>query len=253
MQTQTQAIERAADSPPRLDSLVHWAGVGATSIFWPLLSLGSSLFDRSGRLQYRCMVQWSRWCLRSGQVRTKVLGLEHVQRDLPQIFFSSHASIADICVLGAVLPVEYHWLARKEIFKIPFIGWHLSRSGHLKIDRGDRESAVRLLREAADRVRAGANVIVFPEGTRSEDGRLQPFKKGVFHLAIDAGVPIVPIRLLGSQDIVPKGSWELRAGEVTVAIGAPIPTAGLARSDLPSLMERVRSAMIDLEHSAASP
>jgi 1-acyl-sn-glycerol-3-phosphate acyltransferase len=194
MQTQTQAIERAADSPPPLDSLVHWAGVGATSIFWPLLSPGSSLFDRSGRLPYRCMVQWSRWCLRSAQVRTKVLGLEHVQRDLPQIFFSSHASIADICVLGAVLPVEYHWLARNEIFKIPFIGWHLSRSGHLKIDRGDRESAVRLLHEAADRV---------------------------------------------------------RAGEVTVAIGPPISTAGLARADLPLLMERVRSAMIDLERTVS--
>jgi 1-acyl-sn-glycerol-3-phosphate acyltransferase len=236
-------------SEPRLpaESWLRWAGVGASSAFWASLSVGASAFDGTGSFQHRCMVEWSRWCLRSAGVRLRVTGTGNVLRDRAQILFSSHTSFADICVLASFLPVEFRWLARKEIFRVPFIGWHLARSGHLKIDRGDRESAVRLLREAADRVRSGVNVLVFPEGTRSPDGTLGQFKKGVFHFAIDAGVPLVPIRILGSHRIIPKRSWTLSPGDVSVAVGPPIPAAGLSRADLEPLMERVRAAMLDLE------
>lgn len=238
---------------PLWDSVVHWAGVGAASVFWPLVSFGWGLVERTGPRQHALMTRWARDCVRAGGVRPHVSGLEHVRRDGPQIFFSSHASIADICILGAVLPVEYRWLARKEVFRVPFIGWYLSLARHLRIDRGDRASAIVLLREAARRVREGTNVLVFPEGTRSPDGRLLPFKKGVFHLAIEAGVPIVPIRVLGSERISPKGSLRLGGGDVEVVIGAAIPAAGLTREDLPALMERVWGAMEALGEPPAKP
>ena len=230
---------------------VRWTGIGASIALWGSLSVGSSLFDRSGVLQHRCTVEWGRWCVRIAGVRVAVSGLEHVLRDRPQIFFSSHSSWADICVLAAHLPVQFRWLAKKELFHVPFIGWHLARSGHLKIDRGDRGSAVRLLAEAANKVREGVNVLVFPEGTRSRDGSVAGFKKGVFHLAIDAGVPIVPIRLLGTHRIVPRDAWRLRPGAVGMRVGPPIDAAGLAPADLEPLMERVRAAMLALERDPA--
>jgi 1-acyl-sn-glycerol-3-phosphate acyltransferase len=236
---------------PLLDSTLHWAGVGAASIFWPLVSFGWGLVERSGPRQHALMTRWARDCVRAAGVRVHARGLEHVRRDGPQIFFSSHASIADICILGSVLPVEYRWLARKEVFRVPFIGWYIAMAGHLKIDRGDRASAIALLREAARRVREGTNVLVFPEGTRSADGRLLPFKKGVFHLAVEAGVPIVPIRVVGTERLAPKGSYRLGGGDVEVLFGAPIPTAGLTRDDLPELMDRVRGAMEGLLDSGA--
>jgi len=225
---------------------LRWAGVGGSTALWGTLSLGSSLFDRTGAYQHWCMVEWSRECLRVAGVTTKVSGLEHVLRDGPQIIFSNHSSFADICVLAAHLPVQFRWLAKRELFKVPFIGWHLARSGHLMIDRGDRDSAMQLLARAAERVRAGVNVLVFPEGTRSLDGTLQPFKKGVFHLALDAGVPLLPIRLLGVHRILPRGTRRFVPGEVKMRVGPPLDASGLTRDDLGPLMDRVRSAMIEL-------
>jgi 1-acyl-sn-glycerol-3-phosphate acyltransferase len=238
---------------PLVDSVWHWAGVGAASIFWPLVSFSWGLVERTGPRQHRLMTRWARDCMRAVGVRAHVRGLQHVRRHGPQIFFSSHASIADICILGSVLPVEYRWLARKEVFRVPFIGWYLTLARHLKIDRGDRASAIALLREAARRVREGTNVLVFPEGTRSPDGSLLPLKKGVFHLALEAGVPIVPIRVLGSERLAPKGSLRLGGGEVEVVIGESIPTEGLTRDDLPALMERVRVALEKLGAPGAAP
>lgn len=227
-------------------SVAAWAAVGATTMLWGGLSVASSVVDGTGRFQDWCMMRWSRWCLASAGIRVRTTGLGNISRDGPQILFSNHASLSDICILGAVLPVSYRWLARKEIFRVPFIGWHLSRSGHLKIDRGDRESAKRMFAEAVERVRAGTNVLVFPEGTRSRDGALGPFKKGVFHFAIDAGVPAVPMRVFGSFGVLPKGSRTLRPATVTVAAGPPIETAGLVHDDLPQFMERMRAAMLAL-------
>jgi 1-acyl-sn-glycerol-3-phosphate acyltransferase len=228
-------------------SALRWAGVGGSTALWGTISLASSLFDRTGSYQHFCMVEWSRECLRVAGVRSRVSGLGHVLTDRPQIFFASHSSFADICVLAAHLPVQFRWLAKRELFKVPFIGWHLARSGHLMIDRGDRESATRLLAVAAERVRSGVNVLVFPEGTRSTDGSLQPFKKGVFHLALNAGVPLVPIRLLGTHRSIPRGTRRLVPGEVDMRIGPALDVAGLTRADLEPLMERVRAAMLALE------
>ncbi len=236
-------VETNVAETPWLASSVRWVGVGANSVFWPAVSFAWAFVERTGPRQHSLMMWWSRACLRSAGVRVHALGIENVLRDRPQIFFSSHASIADICILASVLPVEYRWLARKEVFRIPIIGWYLSVTRHVKIDRGDRSTAIRLLADASARVRAGSNLLVFPEGTRSPDGGLLPFKKGVFHLAIDSGVPIVPVRILGSHRIIPKGSGRLGSGDVDVVVGTPIPTDGLDEDDLPALMARVRTAM----------
>ena len=236
-----------------LDSAVHWMGVGAHSIFWSTVSFMWGLVERTGPRQHALMNIWARMCLQSAGVRVTVRGAENILRDRPQIFFSSHASIADICVLGAVLPVEYRWLARKEVFHVPFIGWYLSLARHLRIDRGNRESAIRLLREAADRVRSGTNLLVFPEGTRSPDGDLLPVKNDMFHLASAAGVPILPIRLLGAGRIVPKGNMRLGPADVLVLGGEPLPPQGPADAVPPALMKRLPGARTALGIANAQP
>lgn len=245
--TKALMVTEDRELPGVLESVVHWAGVGFWSAVLPSWSFVRGLLTGPADEQHDMVEAWSRRCVQAAGVTPRLIGRDHILLDDPQIFFANHASISDICILGTVLPVEFKWLARKEIFRVPFIGWHIERTGHLKIDRGNRGEAMRLLQEAGRRIRGGKNVIVFPEGTRSPDGRLQPFKKGVFHLAVEAQVPIVPIRLLGSERIAPRGTMRLGAGNVDVVVCPPIPTKGTTVEDIPRLMEAVRMAMLEAE------
>ncbi len=174
----------------------------------------------------------------------EVKGQENVIRDGPQIFASNHQSICDILVLAGYLPVQFHWIAKKELFRIPFMGWHMSRGGHIRIDRGSLSQSARSVREAARQIRGGKSVVIFPEGTRSPDGRLQPFKRGAFSLAILSHVPVVPIAISGSHQVVKKGSLRVHPGRIRVVIDKPIPTAGYTIKDKAPLAEKVRAVIL---------
>src|SRR5690606_31303222 len=136
------------------------------------------------------------------------------------------------------------FVAKKELVRVPIFGWCLVTTGQIIIDRGNRERAVRSLRRAAERIRGGASVIVFPEGTRSPSGSLRPFKSGPFHLALEAQVPIVPVTVSGSQRITPKGRLVVHPGTVKITYGPPIPTRGLGLEDRRRLKARVRAAIV---------
>jgi 1-acyl-sn-glycerol-3-phosphate acyltransferase len=260
--TPTEGAAAGADDPVaalkrttarrKLRSAGAWIAIGADTSVLGTISLGSSLLTGSGRIGDKCMAMWSRHCLAIVGVKLRTEGLEHLSRERPQILFSNHASYSDIVILGSVLPVTYRWLARKEIFRVPFIGWHLARSGHLKIDRTDRSGARRMFLTAIEKVRAGTNVLVFPEGTRSRDGRLRPFKKGVFHFALEAVVPSVPIFIGGSHRILPRDSKVLRPGNVTVSAGPPIDPRTFGPEGLDAFMAKMREAMIDLAKAAGA-
>jgi 1-acyl-sn-glycerol-3-phosphate acyltransferase len=214
------------------------------TVFWGAVGCVVAPFDRDGRAVVWVGRNWVSWILRTCGIRVEVDGLERIPRDRPCVYMSNHQSVFDIAAIVATLPVQWKFVAKRELTWIPFFGWALALGRQIIIDRKDREASVQSLARAAERVRAGANVIIFPEGTRSPDGSVREFKSGGFHLAIQAGVPIVPVAVSGSWRIAPKRSLRIESGRVLVRYGAPIPTEGLRVEDRGELKLRVREAIL---------
>jgi 1-acyl-sn-glycerol-3-phosphate acyltransferase len=202
-----------------------------------------ALFDRSGESLVWFAKLYFRALLRVCGVRVVVEGLENVPRRAPVVFMSNHQSVFDVPALTTVLPVSWRFVAKRELTWIPVFGWALLLGGHVIIDRSRRERSVRSLGRAADRIRAGQNVIIYPEGTRSRTGELLPFKSGGFHLSIAAQVPIAPVTVSGSHGIVRKGSLRIESGTIKVTFGKPIRTHGISIEERERLKEQVREAI----------
>jgi 1-acyl-sn-glycerol-3-phosphate acyltransferase len=218
-------------------SALTLAGLAAST-----LVLGPSAFvaGRLGRgdLSDRCAVTWSRVLLALSGTRVTVLGLEHA-RDLGAcVILSSHRSHLDGPILLRTLPWRFAFVIKGSLAKIPFFGPGLRGAGYIAIDRADHANALSGLRRAAEAVRDGRRVLVFPEGTRSTTGAFLPFKKGGVVLALQAGVPILPVAIAGTRALLASKSLDVRPGPAVVAIGAPIPTTGLAYTDRDDLLRR---------------
>jgi 1-acyl-sn-glycerol-3-phosphate acyltransferase len=221
------------------------AFIGLWSILMCIWGLVVSLFDKGGRrVHFYCAVPWARVILRVCGIRVNVRGLDHVDPSVPRIYMTNHQSFFDIFGLLASLPVNFKFILKQELMKIPFLGPAMRRAGYIGIVRDDPRKAVESMKQAADSIRSGASVLIFPEGTRSMDGRLQDFKKGGFNLAVKAGCDIVPIGITDSFRIAPKGSLKIKKGAFGLHIGRPIPLSGIGKKDIPVIMERVRSEMI---------
>ena len=186
---------------------------------------------------------WARGVLLGGFVRVGSEGRDRVPRGEPVVFMANHESWLDIPALLAEIPVQVRFLAKKSLFSWPFLGWAIASMGFIPVDRKNRREAVRSFEDAAARIRAGRSVLIFPEETRSTDGKLLPFQRGGFLIAIKAGIPIVPVGLEGPRRCLPKFNYLIRPGTITVRFGDPIPTAGLGVTDKGELMARVRDAM----------
>jgi 1-acyl-sn-glycerol-3-phosphate acyltransferase len=202
-------------------------------------------FVDGGRTMMRLGRVWVSWILATFGVRVEAAGLENVPTHAPVILMSNHQSLVDIAAIVMTLPrsVQWRFVAKKELTRVPIFGQALVASRHIIIDRGNREKAVVSLRHAAERIRAGTTVIVFPEGTRSPTGHLRTFKSGPFHLAVEAQVPIVPVTVSGSQRITPKGELRVAPGTVKITYGKPIPTRGVTLDARKELARRVRDAI----------
>jgi len=170
---------------------------------------------------YRVGVAGARWALRLAGVRTQVQGAEHIPAG-PCIFVANHISNVDPPAVVAAIPRRVALLAKKEVFRIPVLARALLLAQMIPVDRSDRSAAMVSVEAALANLRSGVSYLIFPEGTRSPDGRMRPFKKGSFVLAIRAGVPVVPVSVSGAHRLMRKGSWALRPGEVGVVFGAPI-------------------------------
>lgn len=186
---------------------------------------------------------WARIILAAAGVRVRVEGRELVPRDTAVVFMANHESWLDIPVLLATIPIQVRFLAKKSLFSIPFFGWAISSMGFIPVDRKNRREAIKSFEQAAQRIRAGRSVLVFPEETRTPDGNLLPFQRGGFLIAIKSGLPIVPVGLDGPRRCLPKYSYLLRPGTITVRFGEPIPTAGTGVTAKDTLMAAVREAM----------
>ncbi len=235
---------------------VRYAFCSLYSLFWGLLACAVSPFERSGESGVWMARQWARWILATCSISVEADGLEHLSPDQPVVLMSNHQSLFDIAAIIDTLPISFRFVAKKELTRIPLFGWGIAAAGHVIIDRGDNARAVASLRAAGERVRRGTNVIIFPEGTRSPTGALQPFKSGGFHLAIQAQVPIVPVTVSGTSRITPKGSLRIESGRVRVHYGRPIPTEKRGVEEREALKEQVREAILagfdpELQQSAA--
>ncbi|MGH9436079.1 MAG: lysophospholipid acyltransferase family protein [Terriglobia bacterium] len=208
-------------------------------------SLIGSLFDSNGRWQHGCARVWSRLILFTSRIRLNVEGLENVPEKTAAIFCANHPSAMDIPILFVCLPVEFRFVAKRSLFDVPFLGWHLWRSGHIPVERDRPHKAIKSLDQAADRIRAGRPVVLFAEGHRNrDDGSMGPFKRGSFYLAIKAGVPVVPVTISGSRAVLKPDSLHVRPGTVEIVFHPAIPTAGLTLDDVDSLSCQVRERII---------
>jgi 1-acyl-sn-glycerol-3-phosphate acyltransferase len=224
-------------------AVLNTALVAVVTIVGAIAALIFRLFDSSGDTVLVLARWWSRSICALSGVKIEVEGHTALDRDHAYVFMANHLSTIDIWALYVVLPLPVRMIAKKQLAAIPLFGWAMWAGRFIFIDRHNAVSARRSIDRAKERIRAGASVLLFPEGTRSRDGQLQPFKKGGFHLAIDAGAPIVPVAIQGTRELMPRGSLLVKPGRVRVIIGAPIPTEGLAADDRNALLERVRDTI----------
>jgi len=215
----------------------------ASAILWTLL-------DGSGRSYAFHARLWARVSLALAGVRVDLLGSEQIPEG-PVIFMSNHQSNFDILALLAAMPRQFYWIAKKELFEIPVFGTSMRRGGYIPLDRSDGRKALKSMDSAAKVIREGKSVVIFPEGTRSKDFQLLPFKRGGFMLALKAGVPVVPITINGSGRINPAGRTRLYRGHITINLHPPVTTAtASSRAEAEAmLMDQVCTAInSQLEH-----
>lgn len=210
------------------------------TIFIFIFVIISLAFDRSGSSIHSIGALWGRILLFLSGVTVEIKGTENLLQNSPQIIASNHKGAFDILALQAFIPIQFRWVAKKSLFKIPIIGWSMSLAGYVSIDREKAGSAYKSIERAAEKVKKGVSVLIFPEGTRSSAGSLLPFKRGGFLLAIKSGVPIIPVSIRGTENLMKKDSILIRPGVVKVVIGKPIPVSD---TDEKPLMEMVRKAI----------
>ncbi len=199
--------------------------------------------DRKGRIIHYYARAWGWLIIKTSGVRVVLSGVDHLRGRGAYVLMANHQGAYDIFALLAYLPVDFKWVAREEIFKIPILGWAMGAAGYISIDRKGKKKALESIERAVAKIREGTSVLVFPEGTRSPDGRIHSFKKGGFTLAVKAGAPVVPISIRGSRDVLPRSSLRVRPGKIEIIIGKEIPTDERSMADRGGLMEEVRKAI----------
>jgi 1-acyl-sn-glycerol-3-phosphate acyltransferase len=199
------------------------AAIGIVTVPAALATTLFGFFDPYGKRVYRISRFWAWMIVRIAGVSLKVQGLNHLSPKQPYIFMVNHQSNIDIPVLAQGLPAfQLRWIAKRELLWVPFFGWAMWAAKHIAVDRSDRSDVLAVLAKARRQIDQGISIVVFPEGTRSGDGRLLPFKRGGFLLAVKTKMPIVPVTINGTGRILPKGDWRIRRGEIEITVGKPI-------------------------------
>lgn len=209
------------------------------TVVMSLATIIVSFFSRKGNLCHLIAGFWGKSILWASGVKVTVSGLKHIDAEHSYIFMVNHQSLFDIPVVLGHLPHQFRWLAKAELFRIPIFGYAMQRVGYISIDRSDRKAAFKSLQTAAERIRSGASVLIFPEGTRSPDGRILPLKKGGFVLAVDSATPIVPMIIHGTRSIMPKNNFRIQPGPVMLDIKMPIDSSRYSRKTKDVLLEEV--------------
>lgn len=217
-----------------------------STIVISLIGLAVAFFGNREETLHRMARLWGKLNLAVAGIEVRIRGLQRLSSP-PYVFMCNHQSALDIHALLAELPLSFKWIAKRQLFSIPIFGWAIKKAGYISIDRENAREALKAIEKAAMRIREGMNIIIFPEGTRSADGSLLPFKKGGFTLAFRAAVPVVPIGIYGSSALQPKGSFvPLKKGVIYIEIGEPIVLEGMEKSQKTGVMDDVRLRIEDL-------
>ena len=228
-------------------SLVVDALIIVSTLLCGLVSIALALLDSSGNAAMKVARVWARSLLVAAGVRVRVEGLDQIHAQGSYVFSSNHLSYMDTPVVLSQIPTQFRFLAKAGLFQIPFLGTHLKQAGHIPVPRNDPRASVKTMAEAADMIQQRKmSVLIFPEGGRSSDGILQPFKEGAAYIAIKAQVPVVPMALIGTREVLAMGAAVFHGGPVTLRIGTPIPTAGLTLRDRGVVTEAARAQVVAL-------
>ncbi len=233
-----------------LRMLAGWVIFIGSTVILGTVAILLSLFDSSGNIPHRVARLWGKIQLRATGTRVTVTGLANIDPQKSYILVSNHQSNFDIFALLGYLPIQFRWIAKAELFRAPFLGWAMTRIGYISIERESPKKAYRSMLKAAEAVKKGVSVMIFPEGTRSPDGKLQAFKKGLFLIALKSQAPILPITIQGTGKIMPKGDWRAYPGRVRITIAPPLDTVGIPPEKEEELSREVRRT---LEKNLANP
>jgi 1-acyl-sn-glycerol-3-phosphate acyltransferase len=225
-----------------LRTVLVWIVGGFATMALSSLVLIGALFRADEKLYEWIARSWGRVVLWLSGVSVEVQGRENLMLDRPQIVASNHQSWFDVFTIAANLPKKFRFVAKEELGRIPVFGQAWNTAGHISVNRSDRVQAIRTLEHYGDLIRKdNSTIVIFPEGTRSRDGHLLPFKKGAFMLALHTHVDIVPTAVTGSRFVLKKGDWRIRKGRIILRFGQPIPTVGYTESNREELIGLVRS------------
>jgi 1-acyl-sn-glycerol-3-phosphate acyltransferase len=227
-------------------NLLHVPLMTLITVVCGSLSMLVSLVDKQGNVQHNIARAWARGCIWASGSKITVLGAENLRKHPAAVYASNHTSYMDTPVIFAALPFQFRILARKVLWPIPFIGWYLNRSGQIPIDTNNPRATLSSLSVGAKALRSGMALFVFPEGGRTSDGELRPFLSGAAYLAIRAQLPLVPIALSGVYELLPIHTRHFYSGELTIAIGEPIETAGMTLRQTEELTAQLRTAIENL-------
>jgi 1-acyl-sn-glycerol-3-phosphate acyltransferase len=238
-----------ADGAPRptLGGRLHYAWFCVVALLgtipMSIIQLVTHTFDPTARNFKRNATVWGRVILRGAGIRVRAVTRVPLDPARPYVFVSNHQNLLDILALGDALPYPFGFVAKQELRRVPFLGFAIGHSASVFIDRSDPRRSIQSLQEAGERIRAGNSVLVFAEGTRSYAAALQPLKKGAFNVAIEAGVPLVPVTILDAYRLMNEKEKAVRSGTIHLVVGAPIAMEGRHRRDIPEVMDLVQAQM----------
>jgi 1-acyl-sn-glycerol-3-phosphate acyltransferase len=253
--TQADVKPREATSGPRhmvsrLRSYFLWTPlIWLYTIVLGCVSLVVSFFDPTGERQQKVARLWSQMILGTVGANVQVEGLDRIDTSKPQVYVVNHLSAFDIPVLYSYLPFQFRILAKKELFRYPFMGWHLRRSGQIPVVLENPKASVRSLNLAVAAIRKGNSLVIFPEGGRSPDGQLHSFMGGAFYAAVKAQVDVVPVALVGTYEMLKMNTFHIKPGHVQMVVGSPISTVGMSPRDIAKITERARVVIGELYYS----
>ena len=219
-----------------------WAAFATLTVFLPVTI--ASLLSKTGNLAFTISKLWAHIMLKATCVHPVIRGRDKIIKGKSYIIISNHQSEYDILAIVTTLGIQFRWIIKKELLKVPLFGYALYKSRNIFIDRGQGDAAMKSIRQSMERLPEGVSLMFFAEGTRSQDGTIQPFKKGGFVMAMEKGIPILPVTVNGSRKVLPKKSLVFHPGPIEVVISDPIETTGLSLGNLQDLMDKTREVII---------
>ncbi len=224
-------------------TLRFWLIITLLSIVFGTISILVRIIDPSGNFSHNIARLWGRLICRWNGIKVEIFGLENVQKNRAQVFVANHQGYYDIFSLSGYLPVQIRWFAKKSLFRIPFVGWSMSACGYVPVNRENKKQAYQAFLTSIEKLKQGNSIVIFPEGTRSEDGVIGPFKKGGHLLATRAKVPMIPVTVIGTGNIIKKGSAKLYPGPIRIIVSPPIEVEEIVSKKEEEILKSLRQTI----------